>query len=57
MTSKKIKLSAKKGGRGYISSYTVNISKNEAIECGFVDAEIVKVIDPEHKTITIKLAD
>ena len=58
MEIKKIKMSPKKGGNGFVSSYSVNIGSNEAKECGLIDdgtqKVIVKVIDPENQQITIK---
>lgn len=62
MTIKPIKLSAKKDGRGYISSYTFNIGVKEAKACNFVseDGEVKalnKIIDYENNQIIIKLSD
>lgn len=58
MEIKKIKMSPKKGGNGFVSSYSVNIGSNEAKECGLIETNvpkvIVKVIDPENRQITIK---
>lgn len=58
MEIKKIKLSAKKGGNGYISSYSVNIGSNEAQICGLISEErpilLCKVIDDENKQIIVK---
>lgn len=58
MEIKKIKMSPKKGGNGFVSSYSVNIGSNEAKDCGLVEAGtqkvIVKVVDPENHQITIK---
>ncbi len=55
-----MKLNKKKNGKGYITSYTLNIGSAEAREVGFIDdnnepLEIEKVIDKENKTITLKL--
>lgn len=55
-----MKLSPKKGGHGYITSYTINIGSLEAKKVGFVDSdgtsfEIEKIIDEENQTIIIKL--
>ncbi len=60
METKPIKLSPKKGGNGYVSSYSVNIGVAEARAVGFVDADgntlpVEKVIDAEHNQITIRL--
>lgn len=59
MHTKSIKLSKKKDGRGYITSYTVNIGTAEARECGLVSTdrspiELEKVIDTEHGQIIIR---
>ena len=58
MEIKKIKMSPKKGGNGFVSSYSVNIGSNEAKECGLVDTGvqkvIVKIIDPDNQQIIIK---
>lgn len=58
MEIKKIKMSPKKGGNGFVSSYSVNIGSNEAKECGLIadgaQKVIVKVIDPQKQEITIK---
>ena len=62
MKSKPIKLSPKKGGNGYISSYSVNIGIAEARECGLVDngdnaLPIVKTLDPVNNRIIISLSE
>ncbi|MFV0503599.1 MAG: hypothetical protein ACK5LT_06485 [Lachnospirales bacterium] len=54
-----MKLSPKKNGKGYISSYTVNLSKSDVMACGFLDEnnqpiEVEKIIDENNKTITIR---
>ena len=58
MEIKKIKLSAKRGGNGYVSSYSVNIGSNEARTCGLVSAEhqilLCKVVDDKNEQIIIK---
>lgn len=58
MEIKKIKLSAKRGGNGYVSSYSVNIGSNEARTCGLVSEEqpilLCKVVDAEKKQIIVK---
>ncbi len=60
MKSKPIKLSPKKGGNGYISSYTINIGVAEAKECGLLDEAgnplpLVKTIDVENRCVIISL--
>lgn len=55
-----MKLSPKKNGKGYVTSYTVNIGSAEAKECGLVDntgvpLEIEKVLRTEDSSIEIKL--
>ncbi|MCL1995561.1 MAG: hypothetical protein FWG63_05070 [Defluviitaleaceae bacterium] len=57
-----MKLIPKKGGHGYISSYTVNISLKLAKSCGFVDEKgnchnLEIVGNPCEKTITIKVVE
>ena len=58
MEIKTIRLSAKRGGNGYVSSYSVNIGSNEARTCGLVSKEkpviLCKVIDDENGQIIIK---
>lgn len=60
MEVKAIKLSPKKGGNGYISSYTVNLGNAEVRTVGFTDADgnllpVEKVIDAENHQIIIRL--
>lgn len=55
-----MKLIAKKGGNGYTSSFTVNISLNDAKNCNFIDEnnvpkEIEKIVDAKNNQIIIKL--
>lgn len=50
MDAKKVKLVPKKGGNGYVSAYSINISLSEALELGFINEdrtinEIEKLID------------
>ena len=58
MEIKKIKLSAKRGGNGYVSSYSVNIGSNEARTCGLISEEqpilLCKVVDDENEQIIVK---
>ena len=58
MEIKKIKLSIKKGGNGYASSYSVNIGSNEAQICGLISTTepvlLCKVVDDENGQIIIK---
>lgn len=61
MNKKPIKLSPKKGGNGYVTSYSINIGSAEARECGFTDTsdqapQLEKIVDPEHHRIIIQLA-
>ena len=60
MKTKPIKLSPKKGGNGYVSSYSINIGCSEARTAGFLDADenplpIKKIIDAENHQIIICL--
>ncbi len=52
MTS--IKLSPKKNGKGYASSYSVNISTGEAQRCNLETGRVIKLVDTERKQIIIK---
>lgn len=57
---KDIKLSPKRGGHGYVTSYSVNIGSAEAKDCGFVDADgnqlpLEKLVDFENKEIVIRI--
>ena len=58
MEIKRIKLSPKKGGNGFISSYSVNIGSSEARECELIGATynkvIIKIVDPNNHQIVIK---
>lgn len=57
MEVKSIKLSPKKGGNGFVSSYTVNIGSTEAQKCNLLlDGKsplLVKVVNPENNEISI----
>lgn len=60
MQIKPIKLSPKKGGNGYVSSYSVNLGCAEVRTVGFLDDNgnplpLEKVIDSENQQIIIKL--
>ena len=58
MKIKRIYLSQKRGGNGYISSFSVSIGKNEAQSCGFIQDDrpllMCKIIDEENGQIIIK---
>ncbi|MSS18848.1 hypothetical protein [Pseudoramibacter porci] len=60
MKSKPIRLSKKKNGKGYVTSYSVNIGTAEARECGLIPpnddepVELEKIIDSEHHRIIIQ---
>ena len=49
-----IKLSPKRNGKGYTSSFSINISPKEAQVCGLTDNRIIKIIDKKTGQITIK---
>lgn len=58
----KVKLSKKKNGSGYLTSYSVNIGCAEAREVGFLDENgepfpLVKIVDTENGTILFKRAE
>lgn len=54
MSIEAIKLSQKKNGKGYISSYSVSISNKEAQDCRMVGKRIIKIIAPDQGEIIIK---
>lgn len=49
-----IKLSPKKNGKGYISSYSISISNKEVQHCFPSSKHIIKLIDYDRAEITIK---
>lgn len=56
---KQIRLSPKKGGNGFVSSFSVNIGSNEAKECGLIgehgaDVVVIKLVDKDKQEITIR---
>lgn len=60
VVAKDVNLILKKNGRGYLSSYTVNIALNEAREIGFIDEdgqpkEIEKVVDSQNNQIILRV--
>lgn len=54
MSIESIKLSPKKNGKGYVSSYSVNISNKEAQDCRMLGKRIIKIIDPDRGELVIK---
>lgn len=58
MKIKRIYLSQKRGGNGYISGFSVSIGKNEAQACGFIQNDrpllMCKIVDEEKGQIIIK---
>lgn len=61
MKTKPIKLSPKKGGNGYISSFTVNIGVAEAKECGLLDSAgqplpLIKTMDAKKHRIILSIS-
>lgn len=54
MSIETIKLSQKKNGKGYISSYSVSISNKEAQDCQMFGKRIIKIIDPDRGEIILK---
>ena len=54
MSVETIKLSQKKNGKGYISSYSVSISNKEAQDCQMVGKRVIKIIAPDQGEIIIK---
>ncbi len=49
-----IKLSPKRNGKGYISSYSVSISNKEAQSCGLESGRTIKIVDLDNGQIIIK---
>lgn len=54
MSMEPVKLSPKKNGKGYASSYSVSISNKEAQTCGLAGKRIIKIIDNSQAGIIIK---
>lgn len=54
MSMEPIKLSPKKNGKGYVSSYSVSISNKEAQDCRMAGKRIIKIIDSDQGEIIIK---
>lgn len=54
MSIEAIKLSPKKNGKGYVSSYSVSISNKEAMDCQMFGKRIIKIIDKDRAEIIIK---
>lgn len=54
MPIESIKLSPKKNGKGYVSSYSVSISNKEAMDCQMAGKRIIKIIDKDRAEIIIK---
>lgn len=54
MQMESIKLSPKRNGKGYISSYSVSISNKEAQLCGLESRRIIKIVDVDNGQIIIK---
>ena len=55
-------LSKKKNGKGYVTSYTLNIGSKEARDLGFVNKEgdskqIEKIVDTRNKKLIVKLKE
>ncbi len=49
-----IKLSPKKGGNGYTSSYSFSIGSKEAAACGLIGKRLIKIIDEEKGSVSFK---
>ena len=59
---KRIKLSPKRGGNGFVSSFSVNIGSQEARDCGLLCGEgdnlaVVKIMNSAKGEIVIKAKD
>lgn len=62
LEAKQIRLSPKKNGAGYVTSYSINLGTAEVRECGFfskdgIPLQLEKLIDKENKQIIIRLAE
>ncbi len=60
MYKKDIRLSPKKNGKGYLTSYSVNLGTAEIKDIGFLDENnnivpLEKIIDEENKQIVIRI--
>ena len=60
METKEIKLSKKRNGKGYVTSYSVNLGCAEVRECGFLDGSgnpllLEKIVDTENNRIILQL--
>lgn len=49
-----VKLSPKKGGNGYVSSFSLSIGSKEATACGLIGKRIIKIIDEENGVVSFK---
>lgn len=54
MRIEQIKLSPKKGGNGYSSSFSVSIAASEATACNLTEGLVIKIIDEIAQTIILK---
>lgn len=54
MRMESIKLSPKKGGNGYVSSYSVSIAQSEAKLCHLPRQHVIKIVDTEKQEIIIR---
>lgn len=54
MRMESIKLSSKKGGNGYVSSYSVSIAQSEAKLCHLPRQHVIKIVDTEKQEIIIR---
>lgn len=59
-----MKLSVKRSGKGYASSYTIVVTRTEALALGWTDEagemivpDLVKSIDSETQTLTVRPAE
>ena len=55
-------LSKKKNGKGYITSYTLNIGSKEARDLGFINKDggskqIEKIVDTQKKILIVRLKE
>ena len=53
MKIESIRLSPKRGGNGYLSSYSISIGRKEVEACQLIGKRIIKCVDEENQKITI----
>lgn len=49
-----VKLSPKKGGNGYVSSFSFSVGSKEAAACGLIGKRVIKIIDEVNGIVSFK---